>query len=540
MLTNPVATSAPPPIQPKDENGLSLLTMQGITKRFPGVVALDNVSFSARESEVHALMGENGAGKSTLMKILTGVYHQDEGSITLGGETVTLGDPRAAQRHGLAIIHQELNQVPELTVFENFFLGHEKRNRFGALDETLMRRETKRWLSELGLDIDPDRKLRELRVAERQLLEIAKAISFQARVMVMDEPTTALNAEEVGQLFTVVRRLRASGMAIIYISHRMDEIFSIADQVTVLRDGKLVGSKPIAELTRDSLIAMMVGRELTDLYPTSVRQPGAEVLRVTDLSVSSIPGRRALAGVNLSVRAGEIVGLAGLLGAGRTEVLETIYGVPNRARVQGEIQLEGKPQRFASPQDAIRAGVGFVTEDRKGQSLVLIRSVGENASLAGLSQFTRGMFIDLKREAKKVAEVVQRLRVKTPSLNTPAMSLSGGNQQKVVLAKFLITNPKVFLLDEPTQGIDVGAKAEIYALIDRLAQEGAAVILASSEMPELLALCDRILVMCEGRISGELAQSEATQEKILDLATRFSQHTLAPTKNPEGTPRIYS
>ncbi len=516
-----------------------VLEMQGITKRFPGVMALDSVNFSASTSEIHALMGENGAGKSTLMKILTGVYHQDDGHIILSGQSVKLSDPRSAQHNGLAIIHQELNQVPELTVVENFFLGREQRNRFGVLGKAFMRSETKRWLGELGLMLDVERKLRELRVAERQLLEIAKAISLQAKVLVMDEPTTALNTEEVSRLFNVIRHLRESGMAIIYISHRMDEIFAIADRITVLRDGKLVGSKPASELTRDALIAMMVGRELTDLYPSSERDAGKEMLRVSNVSVSAIPGRREIKDISFSVRAGEIVGLAGLLGSGRTEVLEALYGVPNVARVQGEMFVDGEMKKLKSPRNAIQSGIGFMTEDRKGQSLVLVRSVGENASLAALSKFKRGGFLDLPKEKKGVSEVVRELRVKTPGLETSVAALSGGNQQKVVLAKFLLTAPKVFLLDEPTQGIDVGAKAEIYALIDRLAKEGAAVILATSEMPELLALCDRILVMCEGRIAGELFKATATQEAIMDLATRFAPHSVQPYA-PMKTARKYS
>ena len=512
-------------ITPNVSSGKPMLEMKNITKRFPGVVALDQVSLEVYPFEVHALMGENGAGKSTLMKILTGVYSLDEGSITIKGQAFAVTDPRSAQRNGLAIIHQELNQVMELSAFENFFLGREKRNRFGMVDNTLMRQETRRWLHELGLEIDPERKMKNLRVAERQLLEIAKAISQEAKVLVMDEPTTALSGEEVAQLFTVISRLRDSGMGIVYISHRMDEIFTISNRITVLRDGKLVGSKLASDMTRDSLITLMVGRELKDLYPTNAREIGATVLRIVNLNVKATPGKQALENISFSVQAGEIVGLAGLLGAGRTEVLETINGVPNPALVSGEIHMAGRSKPFTSPRDAIKAGVGFVTEDRKGQSLILTRSVAENTSLAALKNFSRGAFLDLPSEAKKVAEVVKQLRVKTPSLETPVISLSGGNQQKVVLAKFLMTKPKLFLLDEPTQGIDVGAKAEIYTLIDKLAQDGTAVLLASSDMPELLALCDRILVMCEGKIAGELTRSQATQEKILDLATRFHTST---------------
>jgi ribose transport system ATP-binding protein len=498
------------------------LTMQGVSKRFPGVLALDSVDFDVRPGEVHALMGENGAGKSTLMKILSGVYHLDKGEVRLAGKPVNIGDPRAAQRHGIAIIHQELNQVPELRAFENFFLGRERHSRLGIVNERTMRKETAQWLGRLGLELDPNRKLRELRVAERQLLEIGKAMSLQAQIMVMDEPTTALNAEEVAQLFEVVRRLRANGMGIVYISHRIDEIFRISDRVTVLRDGKLVGTKPVGEVTRDSLIKMMVGRELRDMYPTSRRERGRTVLEVEGLSVTGVPGRRALQEVAVSVRAGEIVGLGGLLGSGRTELLETIFGVPNPSRVSGTIRLGGESRRFPSPRKAIRAGVSFVTEDRKGQSLVLVRSVGENTSLAALHRLRFGPWLRLREEARQIRAMIKELRIKTPGLQTPAASLSGGNQQKVALAKFLLLDTRLLLLDEPTQGIDVGAKAEIYALIDGLAQRGVAVVVASSDMPELLALCDRIYVMCEGRVSGEVSKEAATQERILDYATRFT------------------
>jgi len=501
-----------------------LLEMQGITKRFPGVTALERVSLKVRPGSVHALMGENGAGKSTLMKILTGVYRMDAGEVRLGGQLATLSDPRAAARHGVAIIHQELQQVPELRVFENFFLGREKRTALGVLDEARMRRESAQWLSTLGLTLDLERPLRELRVAERQFLEIAKALSLEARVLVMDEPTTALSGEEVARLFTVVRRLRDSGLAVIYISHRLEEIFALCDEVTVLRDGKWVASCPLGDLTPERLISLMVGRELTELYPSSNREPGAVRLKVQGLSVRGIPGRRALEGVSFEVRQGEIVGLAGLLGAGRTELLEALYGVRAPSQVRGSIEIAGVRHVPRSPRDAIRAGVGFVTEDRKGQSLVLTRSVGENTSLVGLGRFTRFGVLNLRAEKRAVQVLVGQLRVKTPSLATPVASLSGGNQQKVALGKFLLTSPGVFLLDEPTQGVDVGAKAEIYALIDTLAQGGAAVLLASSDMPELLSLCDRILVLCEGRLSGTLSRAEATGERILELATRFQSH----------------
>ncbi len=505
--------------------------MRGITKRFPGVLALADVSFSAHAGEVHALMGENGAGKSTLMKILTGVYSNDGGQILLDAQVIHSSDPRGAQRHGIAIIHQELNQVPELSITENFFLGREKRGAFGMLDKDAMRGETRQWLERLGLKLNVDRPLRGLRVAERQLLEIAKAISLRARVLVMDEPTTALNSEEVERLFEIVRSLRAEGLAIVYISHRMNEIFAISDRVTVLRDGQLAGSQLTTQLTRDALITLMVGRALPDLY---AEQPDTghlsdssrpEVLRVTNLSARAKPGGQPLQNISFAVRSGEVVGLAGLLGAGRTELLEALYGVPNPASVSGEIQVGGRVTQIRSPRDAIRAGMGFITEDRKHQSLVLVRSVAENISLAGLPQFVRGGLIDLKREERAVNQSIRTLRVKTPSASTPIASLSGGNQQKVVFAKYWLTKPQLFLLDEPTQGIDVGAKAEIYALIRDLSSQGTAVILASSEMPELLMLCDRILVLCDGRITADLPRAEATQEKILDYATRFRVST---------------
>jgi ribose transport system ATP-binding protein len=524
-ISSVVHTIPPPP----PSTGPALLEMHGINKRFPGVQALDNVDFKAHAHEVHALMGENGAGKSTLMKILTGVYSSDGGQILLDGKLTHASDPRAAQRHGIAIIHQELNQVPELSVAENFFLGREKRSPLGLLDTEFMRAETTRWLERLGLQLNVDRPLRGLRVAERQLLEIAKAISLRARILVMDEPTTALNTEEVTRLFGIVRQLRDDGLAIIYISHRMDEIFNISDRVTVLRDGQLAGSHLTTELTRDTLIALMVGRALPDLYaantPHDTTDDNPEVLRVTNLEVRAKPGSQPLQNINFTVRAGEVVGLAGLLGAGRTELLEALYGVPHPSSVQGEIRVAGEAVRITSPRDAIRAGMGFVTEDRKHQSLVLVRSVAENISLAGLTQFVRLGLIRPKLEEAAIEQSIRTLRVKTPSSSTIIASLSGGNQQKVVFAKYWLTKPRLFLLDEPTQGIDVGAKAEIYALIRDLAKAGTSVILASSEMPELLQLCDRILVLCDGRITADLPRAEATQEKILDYATRFRAPT---------------
>lgn len=499
-----------------------VLSMKGISKRFAGVKALDNVQLELNTGEVHALMGENGAGKSTLMKVLTGVYVADEGQILVSGEEVRPTSPADAADFGITIIHQDLNQVIEMTVAENFFLGRELRSRFGLLDRKQMESETERWTRELGMNVSPRGRLGDLSVAARQMLEIAKAISTSTRILVMDEPTTALSADEVTQLFAVVRRLRDSGVAVVYISHRMDEVFDLCDRVTILRDGTYVTSAPIKEMTRDSLIARMVGRELTALFPAAKpKQIGAPVLKLDKLGVTASKSRCQLRDISFDVKAGEIVGLAGLMGAGRTELLEATFGVPALERISGQISVGGERQAFRSPRDAIRAGIGFVTEDRKGQSLSLIRPVGENASLVALDKFTRAGFLNLARERAAVEQQVKGLRVKTPGIDTPVGLLSGGNQQKVVLAKFLLTEPRLYLLDEPTQGIDVGAKAEIYTLIQQLAANGAAVLMASSDMQELLAMCDRIVVLCEGRMSGELSRPEATQERILDLATRF-------------------
>ena len=508
---------------------------KGLCKSFPGVKALDDVSLTLFGGEVHALMGENGAGKSTLLKLLTGIYACDSGTMEIDGVIVQPRDPRDAQNLGISIIHQELNQVAELSVYENFFLGHEIRNAMGWLDRQAMRQETRHWLAQVGLTINPDRVLRGLRVAERQLLEIAKAISTDAKVLLMDEPTTALSGDEVKQMFAIVRSLRDRGMAVVYISHRMDEVFEIADRITVLRDGRYVDSRSTHTFTRDSLIMQMVGRPLPEFFPEVLAHQGDEILRVHQLQVQARAGKQRLTDINLHVNAGEVVGLAGLLGAGRTELLETIFGVCPRHYWKGDITVDGANADFLSPRDAIAAGLGFVAEDRKAQSLALGRPVSENVTLAGLTRFVSNGFISLRRESEGVHAAVNALRIKTPTNSTPVGLLSGGNQQKVVFARNWLTRPKLFLLDEPTQGIDVSAKAELYALVRRLANEGAGVLLASSDMPELLALCDRILVMCNGAITGELTREEASQERILDLATQFTQVPRPKQKKKEAS-----
>jgi ribose transport system ATP-binding protein len=497
-----------------------MLEIKFVSKRFPGVRALHDVSFGVVHGEVHALIGENGAGKSTLMKILSGVYTDYEGEVLLDGQPLTLGGPREAQRRGIAIIHQELNLIPELTVAENIFLGREPRTGAGLLDVTRMEQESRSLLNRLNLVIPPDRPVKWLRVGEQQLVEVAKALSLDARLLILDEPTSALSQAEIDRLFTVIAALKDHGVTMIYISHKFDEIFRIADRVTVLRDGECIGTRSIAEADQQSLIRMMVGRSLSDLFPKEVATVGEEALRVEHLDL--LPGRgggRTLSDISFTLRRGEILGIAGLMGAGRTELLETLYGVHSAQRVHGRIEIAGQEQRITSPRDAIRAGLAFVTEDRKTQSLILKLSVAHNLTLAALHRFLRFNVVKSREENDAVERSIEQLRIKTPSSNIDVDKLSGGNQQKVALAKCLLTRPRVLLLDEPTRGIDIGAKVEIYGLISRLAQEGAAVVIASSELLELLAMCDRIIVLCEGRLTAELSRSEATQERIMEAAT---------------------
>jgi ABC-type sugar transport system ATPase subunit len=507
-----------------------ILEMRDITKRFPGVVALRGVSLEVHGGEVHALVGENGAGKSTLMRIMSGVTTDFEGELLIDGEPAVFDDTREAQDAGVAMIHQELNLVPELTVYENIFLGREHRNRLGILDRGSMRRASEALMARLGLDIDSDRPVDRLRVGQRQLVEIAKALSLDTRIIVMDEPTSALSDSEVQHLFQVIRGLRAHGVAVIYISHRLDEIFAIADRITVLRDGSVVGTTPAAGMTRRRLISLMVGRDLEEMYPKATVELGDEVLSVEHLGYSE-GRRRVLDDISLTVRRGEIVGIAGLMGAGRSELLEAIFGVFPPADLSGTLRLEGRPVVFASPADAIRSGLGLIAEDRKLQSLVLERSVTENASLASLDRFVnRVRVIDQRAERRAVRGIVDDLGVRTPTIDTLITNLSGGNQQKVVLGRFLLTEIAVFLLDEPTRGIDVGAKAEIHALMGRLAAQGTGFLLVSSEMPELLAVCDRIYVLCEGRITAELERAAFDQEAIMEAATRFMDKVGAATE----------
>jgi ribose transport system ATP-binding protein len=504
-------------------NGRVVLAMHDISKTFPGVRALNRASLTVHAGEVHALLGENGAGKSTLMNVLSGVFVDYDGTIEVDGVEASIHHPRDAQQRGIAMIHQELNLVPELSISDNIFLGRELRTAVGTIDRQRMHARCRQLLADLGLTLDPRRLVRQCRIAEQQLIEVAKALSLDARVLIMDEPTSALADAEVQRLFAVIRQLAAAGAAIIYISHRLEELNEIADTVTVQRDGQHIATRPMSATTRAELIHMMVGRPLGELFPrtTGNVESAAELLRISDLHLRGdrTTGRAALRGISLSVRAGEIVGLAGLMGAGRSEMLETVYGVHPRHDVDGEITMLGRKYRPRSPKQAIRRGLALVAEDRKTQSLVLLNTVRFNTSLASLRRFVRWGGISGRRERAAVGEVIAELRVKTPSISAVVNNLSGGNQQKVVLAKWLLTNPKVILMDEPTRGIDVGAKAEIHALMNRLASQGSGLLVVSSELPELLAMCDRIVVLCDGRVTGEFSRDEATQEKVLEAAT---------------------
>ncbi len=490
-----------------------LLQMQNISKAFPGVQALDGVSLDVAEGEVVALVGENGAGKSTLIKILSGCYRADAGDILLAGRRLARYSPSQAQQLGIAVIYQEFNLAPPLSVAENLFVGRQPRTRLGFVDFRRMEADAQAALDSLHLPIDARRLVGSLSVAEQQMVEIAKAISFRAKILVMDEPTAVLTERESATLFGVVRRLRAQGVAVIYISHRLEEIFAIADRVVVLRDGRGVGGMAVAEATVEKVIHLMVGRELTEMFHKEAIRVGDPVLEVRGVT-------RALSkvrDVSLTVRAGEIVGMAGLVGSGRTEIARAIFGVdPADA---GEIRVCGRPVRIRSPLDAIRAGLGLVTEDRKAQGLFLILAVRENAASASLGRLSTAGFIRFRAERDLVASLIGKLRIATPTPEQQIRYLSGGNQQKVVLARWLALEPRVLILDEPTRGIDVGAKAEIYALMGELARQGVGILMISSELPEILGMSDRVLVVREGGIAAEFSRAEATQEAIMHKAT---------------------
>ena len=498
-----------------------LLDMKDISKTFGSVQALKGVSLDLYAGEILALMGENGAGKSTLMNILSGSLQPTEGEIYLKGEKVHVSDSITAKKLGIAKIHQELQIVPELSVAENIFLGRWKSKAGPAVDFKGMIEESRKYLEMLDVKVDPAKKLKDLRIGEQQLVEIAKAISLNSEIIVMDEPTSAISEKEAEKLFNIIRRLRGEGKGIIYITHRMEEIFKIADRLTVMRDGQYIGTVRAAETTKDEIIKMMVGRDMSEQYPKDPTEKGEVALEVKELSYIPPEGsfRRSLKNISLYVRHGEVLGIAGLAGAGRSEFFECLAGV-HHGETEGHIYIEGKEVSIKTPSDAIKAGISFATEDRKGTGLVLSRSIGENMSLPLLKKFSPMFFMKISEEKNIWQKQMETLRIKAPGAKTLASSLSGGNQQKVVLAKWLMTEPKILLLDEPTRGIDVGAKAEIYQLINNLAKQGMAIIVVSSELPEVIGISDRIVTFCEGELTGEFLQKDATQEKLLESATK--------------------
>jgi ribose transport system ATP-binding protein len=506
-----------------------ILSATGITKSFPGVRALDGVSITVRRGKLNALLGENGAGKSTLMNILAGVFPPDAGDIFLGGQSVSFISPRHAQESGISIIFQELNLVPGLSIAENIFIGREPINPLGLIDYDRMNRDTQTLLADLELSADPRTLIGDLKVGEQQVVEIARAMSFNSHVIIMDEPTSAITEHEVAVLFRQIHRLKQNGTGIIYITHKLDELSQIADEITVFRDGKLIGTRGFADVTREEMIRMMVGRELSDLFPKTSQPQPEEIFSVENLSLrrSHQLDDFAVREVSLTVRRGEVLGIFGLMGAGRTELLEAIFGL-HAGATSGDIKINCQRVKIHSPADAIAAGLALAPEDRKADGLVLGMTVAENTTLACLRDLQRAGFLQPQQEHTLVENYVGRLHIKTPSIHQATVNLSGGNQQKVVLAKWLATKPKVLLLDEPTRGIDVNAKKEIYGLIDELAGNGLAVVMVSSELPEILGIADRIAVLAEGRKTAEFLRGQATEEMILKAAlpTGKSNHEL--------------
>jgi ribose transport system ATP-binding protein len=488
------------------------VTMRGISKAFGPVRVLDHVDFSSSGGEIHALMGENGAGKSTLLKILSGSYSADSGQILIDGAAARIRSTGDATSLGIAIIHQELNLIPQMSVADNLFLGRE-RSRFGVLASARMHRETAGWLERVGAShIDPEQEAGTLSIGRQQLVEIATALSRDAKLLIMDEPTASLTEREIEALFSIMKDLRGRGVAIVYVSHRLEEIFRICDRISVLRDGRFVGERAIPETSFDEIVKMMVGRELHERFPRRDVKPGPVRLKVENLADDG-----HIRDIGFEVRAGEVLGIAGLIGAGRTRILRTLFGV-NR-RTAGSVSLDDTPLSIRSPGDAISAGIGFVTEDRKGQGLVQGLSVRENASLVHLGQYARAGIVRSRAERAAVHELMDELEIRARDSELEVRALSGGNQQKVVFAKWLAKPPRVLLLDEPTRGVDVGGKADIYHIINRLASGGTAIVMVSSELPEVLQMSDRILVMREGRQAGIFDARSTSQEQIMAAAT---------------------
>ncbi|MGN1314047.1 MAG: sugar ABC transporter ATP-binding protein [Lachnospiraceae bacterium] len=493
------------------------LEMKGICKSFPGVKALDHVNLNLRPGTVHALMGENGAGKSTLMKCLFGIYKMDEGEVYLDGKKLEVANPDDALKKGLAMVHQELQPIPARSIAENMFCGRYPTKGI-MVDSKRMNDEAQKWLKEVKLDFDPRTKLGELSISQMQSVEIAKAVSMNAKVVILDEPTSSLTDNEVEALFRIIEDLRSKGVSLVYISHKMSEIKRIADDITIMRDGTYVGTWPAAEMSMDDIIAKMVGRELTAMFPPKNNTPGEVLLEVNHFS-SIYP--RSFQDASFKLRRGEILGFGGLVGAQRTELMEAIFGI--RHITSGEVIKDGKKLKIKRPADAIRQGIGLITEDRRGTGILGCLSIADNVSIASLNQYVQG---GVKLNHRKIEDLVQdnvkKLSIKTPSSKTKIQSLSGGNQQKVIISRWLANNPDVLIMDEPTRGIDVGAKYEIYQIMLELANEGKGIIMISSEMAELIGMSDRILVMCNGKITGEISEkNEMTQENIMHYATQF-------------------
>ncbi|MBB3937781.1 sugar ABC transporter ATP-binding protein [Aureimonas phyllosphaerae] len=492
-----------------------MLMLKGIAKGFPGVRALNDVDFEARSGEIHALVGENGAGKSTLTRVIAGVHQPDAGTITFDGQPTVWKGPGDAKRHGVHVIYQEFVLFPHLSVAENIFIGHERRNRLGLIDHRRTRADAKALLERFGIDIDPRSRVRDLSVADQQMVEIAKALIHDVKLLILDEPTAVISGREVDVLFERLRRLRDAGVAIVYISHRLEEIFALCDRVTVLKDGGFVASRPIGDVTRDQLIALMVGRNLAELFPTrrGPKTPGAVVVEARDIDV---PGR--VRGASIALRAGEITGLAGMVGAGRSELALALFGALKKTG--GEVFVDGRPVDIGSPRRAIELGIGLVTEDRKGQGLAMLLDVAANVSASTLPEFTRSGLFDHRREATVADEAIASFRIACRGPGTPVAVMSGGNQQKVIVARWARTSTRLLILDEPTRGVDVGAKTEIYRIMQELADRGVAILMISSELPEIVGMSERVVVMREGVVTGELGPGEITEEAVVELATR--------------------
>lgn len=495
------------------------LEMRGVVKTFPGVKALDHAQLRLKPGTVHALMGENGAGKSTLMKCMFGIYKMDEGEIFYEGKPVKIKDPLDALHKGIAMVHQELQPIPARSVGENIFLGRYPKKLGGLfIDHKKMYSDTAQLLKKVRMDFDPKQPVGSLSVSQMQSVEIAKAVSANCKVLILDEPTSSLTAKEVEALFRIIEDLKAEGVSIVYISHKMDEILRISDEVTIMRDGQYIGTWDAKELTTDMIITKMVGRELTNLFPPKINEPGEVVFKVEDFT-SINP--KSFRDINFDLRAGEILCVGGLVGAQRTELMEGIFGI--RSHSKGKIYYKGKELKIRRPKDAIDQGIAMLTEDRRATGIMGVLSIADNISIASLKKYRQfGFLINNRKIENLVQENVKKMNIKTPSSKTLIQSLSGGNQQKVLIGRWLANNPDVLILDEPTRGIDVGAKYEIYCIISELAKEGKAIILISSEMSELIGMADRVMVMCDGRITGFIDGKDATQENIMELATQFA------------------